>query len=125
MINKTLNQIKESSRQKLILDLVETIIVYKLPQISRQEFLKMMGLNDISLKDTRFYQDVFAEGRQEEALALVLRLINRRFGNISINLELKIKQLELEKIENLAESMLDFNTIEDLEIWLNQQSTVK
>jgi predicted transposase YdaD len=31
----------------------------------RSEDIKMLGYNDISLKETRFYQDVYAEGQQE------------------------------------------------------------
>ena len=44
---------------------IETIVVYKLPQLSREEIRDMIGLKDIELKQTRFYQDVFKEGHQE------------------------------------------------------------
>ena len=47
------------------LEWVETILVYKLPRLSREEIQKMLGYNDIELKQTRFYQDVFTEGQQE------------------------------------------------------------
>lgn len=49
-------------RENLI-NLLETIIVYKLPQKSREEIAAMFNLSD--LKQTRFYQEVFTEGRQE------------------------------------------------------------
>ena len=39
-----------------IIDLIETIVVYKLPQASREEIARMLGLTD--LKQTRFYQSV-------------------------------------------------------------------
>jgi predicted transposase/invertase (TIGR01784 family) len=42
---------------------LRTIIVYKLPQKSREEIAAMFELSD--LKKTRFYQDVFAEGQAE------------------------------------------------------------
>jgi len=41
----------------------------------------MLGFSDIDVKQTRFYQDVYAEGEQEGKLELILRLLNRRFGN--------------------------------------------
>ncbi|MFO7145222.1 hypothetical protein B9T16_29225 [Arthrospira sp. PCC 8006] len=41
-----------------IIDLIETIVVYKLPQASREEIARMLGLTD--LKQTRFYQSVGA-----------------------------------------------------------------
>ena len=44
------------------LEWVETILVYKLPRLSREEIQQMLGYNDIELKQTRFYQDVFKEG---------------------------------------------------------------
>ena len=37
-------------------------MVYKLPKLSRQEIQEMLGYNDIELKQTQFYQDVFSEG---------------------------------------------------------------
>jgi predicted transposase YdaD len=102
-------------------------MVYKLPTLSREEIQQMMGLSDIDLKQTRFYQDVFAEGetegrqegRREEAAAIVLRQINRRFGSISSSLETQIQsQLSLEQIETLAEALFDFSELQELEAWL-------
>ncbi|EDZ93850.1 conserved hypothetical protein [Limnospira maxima CS-328] len=49
-----------------IIDLIETIVVYKLPQASREEIARMLGLTD--LKQTRFYQEAFTEGLQEGRL---------------------------------------------------------
>lgn len=46
------------------LDLIETIVVYKLPHLSREE-IQRMHLPDIELKQTRFCQNVFAEGHAE------------------------------------------------------------
>ena len=47
------------------MDLIETILVYKLPNLSRDEIKAMLHLPDTDLKQTRFYQEVFAEGREE------------------------------------------------------------
>ena len=86
----------------------------------------MMGLPDIDLKQTRFYQEVFAEGeaegreegRQEEGAAIILRLLTRRFGSIGHTLEIQIRALSLTQIEALAEALLDFSELEELEAWL-------
>jgi len=51
----------------------------------------MLGFSDIDVKQTRFYQDVYAEGEQEGKLVLILRLLNRRFGELDTNL---IEQIE-------------------------------
>lgn len=54
------------------INLLETIIVYKLPQKSREEVAAMFNLSD--LKKTRFYQDVFAEGQAEAQAQLEAQL---------------------------------------------------
>ena len=40
---------------KYWLEWIETILVYKLPRLSREEIQKMLGYNDIELKQIRFY----------------------------------------------------------------------
>jgi len=70
------------------LDFIETILVYKLPRLSREEIKTMLALNEIELKQTRFYQEVVEEGRQEghqkgrqEGEQILLqRMLTRRFG---------------------------------------------
>ena len=47
------------------LDFIETILVYKLPRLSREEIRTMLALNEIELKQTRFYQEIAEEERQE------------------------------------------------------------
>lgn len=127
IVEQTYRETRERQQQLQLLDLLETIMVYKLPTLSREEIQQMMGLSDIDLKQTRFYQDVFAEGetegrqegRREEAAAIVLRQINRRFGSISSSVETKIQsQLSLDQIETLAEVLFDFAELQELEAWL-------
>jgi hypothetical protein len=56
------------------------------------------------------------KGQQE----LVFRQLKRRVGNISIDLETRIKTLPLAQLEELGEALLDFSSISDLEFWLSQ-----
>jgi predicted transposase YdaD len=55
-----------------LINLLETIILYKLPQKSREEIAAMFSLSD--LKQTRVYQEIFkkvqAEAKQRERLAI-------------------------------------------------------
>lgn len=66
-------------------DFLETILVYKLPKFTREEIQKMLNFNDIGLKQTRFYQDVFGEGREEGRVegeaALLLRQLERTIAH--------------------------------------------
>ena len=118
------------------LDFIETILVYKLPHLSREEIKKMLSVYEVELKQTRFYQEVSAEGReegrqegkqeglkagkQEECILLLCRLLRRKFG-LQPQLENSIQaliNLPLEKLEDLADALLDFNDMTDLETWL-------
>lgn len=60
-------------------DFVVTILVPKLPKLSREEIQTMLELIDTDLKQIRFYQEVFAERRQKESVQMSLRLLRRRF----------------------------------------------
>ncbi len=113
-----------------IIDLVSTIVVYKFKNLSRTEVDVMLG---IELEQTRVYQEAFAEGEARAAArvyqeafaegeargeqALVLRLLNRRVGNISPEIEAKIKSLPLARLEEFYDAALDFTQIEDLMAW--------
>ncbi len=60
------------------------------------------------------------EGRQQGEQYLILRLLNRRIGQIDTSLIEQIKGLSIEQLENLGEALLDFSSVNDLELWLNQ-----
>jgi hypothetical protein len=60
------------------------------------------------------------EGRLEGEQNLILRLINRRIGEINETLIEKVKKLSIEQLEKLGEALLDFSNVADLETWLNQ-----
>jgi hypothetical protein len=60
-----------------------------------------------------------AIGLQKEASKLVLRLLNRRFGELPPHITETIQKLSVEKLEDLGEALLDFETQADLINWLN------
>jgi hypothetical protein len=49
---------------------------------------------------------------------LILRQINRKFGSIGMELETRIRSLNVEIIEALGEEIFDLDTVEDLQNWL-------
>ena len=63
---------------------------------------------------------LFAEekGRIEEAIALIIRLLKKRFGEVPENLKNQLSDLSLEELENLSEEIFDFNNFEDVSNWL-------
>jgi predicted transposase/invertase (TIGR01784 family) len=83
--------------RKNLIDLLETIIVYKLPQKSREEIAAMFELSD--LKKTRFYQDIFeevqAEAKQREK-ASILRMVSLGLAKEQIATVLDLPVAEVE-----------------------------
>jgi predicted transposase YdaD len=78
----------------------------------------MFELSD--LKQTRVYQEALAEGETKGEVKLVLQLLHHRFGEISPNLNEKIRGLSLVEVENLAKALLDFQSLSDLVSWLER-----
>ena len=107
----------------------------------------MLALDEIELKQTRFYQEIAEEerqigeqigeqrgmqigeqigeqrGRQEECISLVTRLLRRKFG-IHPELATALAQLPtvpVEKLEDLAEAVIDWTEVNALTEWLRRQ----
>ncbi|NES00178.1 MAG: DUF4351 domain-containing protein, partial [Symploca sp. SIO1B1] len=78
---------------------------------------EMLGLAE-SVKHTRVYQEGLEQGRENEGQQLVLKQLSRKVGQLSPKLESQIKALSLEGLEELAEALLDFSTLDDLSAWL-------
>ncbi|MEC4987047.1 MAG: Rpn family recombination-promoting nuclease/putative transposase [Oscillatoria sp. PMC 1068.18] len=62
LIAQARQQVTDATTQRELIDLIETIIVYKLPQKSRKEIEAMLGLS--GLKQTKVYQEAFEEGEE-------------------------------------------------------------
>jgi predicted transposase/invertase (TIGR01784 family) len=103
-----------------IINLLSTIIVYKFSNLSRDEVDTMLG---IELQQTRVYREAVAEGEtigEAREQALILRQLKRRVGNVSTDLEARIKALPLAQLEDLGEELLDFSQMGDLVTWLDR-----
>jgi len=66
------------------------------------------------------YQQDRERAKQEGQQDLIIRLLNRRFGEIDAALIERIRELSIEQLEGLVEALLDFSVVADLEVWLNQ-----
>jgi len=104
----------EQSESRII-DLVTTIIVYKFENLSQEEIQAMLGLGT---QEPRAIREAKAEARQEEAQSLVRKQLNWRLGEIPEELLSQIQNLSLEQTEALAQALLGFDTVADLEAWL-------
>ncbi|MEL4896425.1 Rpn family recombination-promoting nuclease/putative transposase [Crocosphaera sp. Alani8] len=118
LIEKAQNQLRDEGIKRQLIDLIESIIVYKFPQKSREEIEAMFELAD--LKKTKVYQEALGEGEQKGEVKLVLMLLNTRFQDLSPALTEQIQGLSTEQLENLAKALLNFGSEGDLRQWLEQ-----
>ncbi len=58
------------------------------------------------------------EGKLEGERAVVLRLLARRFGELSVRDRKRIERLSIEQLDELAVALLDFASKSDLKTWL-------
>lgn len=112
------------------LEFIETILVYKLPRLGREELRKMLGFKDIDLKRTKFYQEVFAEGhqegrqeghregrrdgRREGEAAVLLLLIEHKFGSPDEAVRERIENADAETLLRWSARVLTAETVEEV-----------
>ena len=117
---------------RAIIEMITTIMVYKFEKFSLKEVESMLG---ITLEETRVYREIkeqgIEQGREEgieqgreqgkigEAVNLVMRLLTKKFGQISLEKRSFISNLSLPVLEDLSEAILDFNNLNDLQVWLD------
>ena len=114
LYQKAQDELTDEGIKREFIELIESIIVYKFPQKTREEIESMFELAD--LKKTKVYQEALTE----EAVKLVLRLLNRRLGEVPQSLTEQISGLSVELLEDLGEALLDFTSETDLRQWLEQ-----
>ena len=113
----------DRARMKLISGFVDTYLRLN----AEEETIFRTDINTIEPSDREEVMEIVTswelQGRQQEALSLILRLLNRRFGGIAPDLEAKIRNLSTEKLEDLGEALLDFSEVADLVDWLDREVT--
>ena len=69
----------------------------------------------IELQQTRVYQEAKADGEK----IVVIKMLDRKLGNITPGVRLRVNSLSIEQLESLGEALLDFGQISDLISWLD------
>jgi hypothetical protein len=70
---------------------------------------------------TSWMQEGIEVGKLEGEFAIITRQLNRRIGLVTPELQERLKQLSTTELEDLAEALFDFSSMDDLLIWLNGQ----
>ncbi len=121
LIEQAKQQLTDAATQRDLIQLIETIIVYKLPKKSRKEIEAMLGLSE--LKQTKVYQEAkeegFQEGEQIAKFTTVPRML--QFG---LNLDAISQLIDLPRavIQQAAKSFHQQNVTALIELLKNQPS---
>jgi predicted transposase YdaD len=113
---------------------VFSMLFERFPQLSKEEILMIAGLPLQELRHTRAVQEILEEGRQEgrqegreegleagrqqQAAALAIRQLVRRFGSLDPACQECLAAMPLPRLEQLAEDLLDFTGPDDLQGWI-------
>jgi hypothetical protein len=63
------------------------------------------------------------EGQQLGEQQIILRLLNRRFGELGLSVIEQIQGLSIDELESLGDVLLDFSKVGDLEVWLREKAS--
>jgi predicted transposase/invertase (TIGR01784 family) len=118
LITRAQQEIEASAHRQAIIDLITTIMVYRFTQMSRQEVEAMLATQ---LQETRFYQEVKEEGRQEGLQAglayqanLILKQLRNKLGELPSALVTVIRDLEFADLDRLGESIFVMDSFADV-----------
>ena len=119
LVEQARQQLSDEAVKRDLINLIETIIVYKLPQKSREEIEAMFSLNE--LKQTKVYQEALAEGEYRGELKAKLEAIPRmlEFG-LSLEQIAQLQDLPLEVVQQAAQLFYEQNVAAFIEL-LNHQ----
>jgi Domain of unknown function (DUF4351) len=67
---------------------------------------------------TSWMEKGIVQGRESGERSLTIKLLTRKLGNLSPELLSRVNGLNLDRVEALAEDLLDFTSVGDLERWL-------
>ncbi|WP_052672221.1 DUF4351 domain-containing protein [Aliterella atlantica] len=83
-------------------------------------------MRSLVMRESTMYQAILREGRAEGLeqgrtvgeRTIVIKQLTRKLGSLSPDVITKVSSLSLEELESLAEALLDFTNVGDLESWL-------
>ena len=61
------------------------------------------------------------QGRKQGLLIIILKQLTHKFGNLPPKLHTRIARLQIPRLESLAEAILDFESVADLELWFSKK----
>ncbi len=90
--------------------------------LQEEEFLVQDQEGSVALGREEGREQGREQGRKQGQIELIMRLLNRRFGEVNPDIQARISELSIYKLEDLTEAQLDFSNAEDLTVWLQANS---
>ena len=121
-IASTVGELCGQAEGAALLEVITAIVVTRFKGRSVEYLCAMTGLSLEDFRQSVVYREIYgtgeAKGRAEGEAEVVLRQLKRRCGDLSTAQKATIRALPLERLEVLADALLDFGGAEDLRAWL-------
>lgn len=117
-IATTLSELRNLPDGPALVDVMTAIVLSRFCGRSIGELCAMTGLSLEDFRQSVVYREIFGYGEVKGEAEVVLRQLRRRCGDLSAAQEATIRALPLERLETLADALLDFSGAEDLRTWL-------
>ncbi|MBM5818416.1 MAG: DUF4351 domain-containing protein, partial [Cyanobacteria bacterium K_Offshore_surface_m2_239] len=119
-------EVAGTAQEASMADVIAAIVIARFNGRSIPELCAMGGITLEEFTQSVAYKEIFGqglqegrqEGRQEGELEVVLRQLQRRCGALTTEQQARLRALPLERLEALADALLDFQGPADLEAWL-------
>jgi predicted transposase YdaD len=123
MIQRALNELRSDER---LVELESLLAFFARFVLDSELVSQIMRWDMVVLRESPWYQEILSEGevkgrqegRQEEGTSLILRLLDRRLGGISEEVQARVQALSILQLEALGEALLDFTDMADLDGWM-------
>ena len=112
----TMLELNKEKRQELTAEDQELIMKLSPIYKARLNEVKQEGISEGIQKGV---QQGIQQGIQQEA-TLIVRLLKRKVGELSPNIEARVMGLPINVLEDLGEALLEFKSVDDLINWLDK-----
>jgi len=125
LIKEGEEKLSDALLRRELFEMVETILIYKFPQLTRKEVETMFDLIDI--KETKIYQEAFEEGKLEGKLEgiqegmlegkleVIEMVLDSKFGIEGLRLLPEIRKVkDMDILETIRVALRSAKTVEEL-----------
>jgi predicted transposase/invertase (TIGR01784 family) len=106
LIGRVKAEVEDAALRADLIELIETVIIYKLPRLTRKEIQAMLQIHDI--RESRVYQDAVQEGFEKGIITAITKMANKKMSADEIaailDLDVELVRRAMENPEALQKS---------------------